>query len=447
MDIYDVAVIGSGPAGGGIARKCKSAGMKVVVIEKYGLGGTCPLVGCEPKKVLADIAEAVERFKNSEGHGVSGDAGINWKDLMEFKSSFTDPIPALVRRAYTKKGIDIYEGAASFSGPDTLKVGDTEIKAEKICIAGGAKPRPLDIKGEELLATNNDFFELNYLPEKIAFIGGGFISFELAHIAAVAGAEVTIINRSERVLRNFDIDLVERLCSHLEKIGVNIVLNCPPKSLERTATGLMLKAGDDGQETFEADYFVHGAGRVPDIDDLRLDLAGVETKSGGIAVNKYMQSVSNPSVYAAGDVVKNKIPLTPTAARDADVVAESIINGNSREIEYGAIPYVLFTYPPIAAVGLFEDQATDAGYDFEVLTKDAAKWSEYKRLGQECAEFKIIIDKKNRQILGAHFMGDKAEEVINLVALAINKSITIEELADMLWAYPSFGYTIKYMLR
>lgn len=444
---YDIAVIGSGPAGGAVVRRCNDAGLKVAVIEKYGLGGTCPLVGCEPKKVLADMTETVERFNNSLGHGVAGEAGINWSELMRFKRSFTESIPARVRKFYVQKGIDVFEDAASFSGPNSLKVGKFEIEAEKICIAGGAKPRSLEFKGQEYVSTSTDFLDLEELPERIVFIGGGFIAFELAHIAAVSGAQVSIVHRSERVLRNFDHDLCERLCRRMQEIGVSIYMNHPPKYLEKTDSGLCLTAGKGGSVEFEADLFINGTGRVPDIEDLNLDLAGVETKHGGIAVNSYMQSVSNPAVYAAGDIVVGGMPLTPVASAEAEVVADSILNGHKREMDYGLIPYALFTYPPIAAVGLLEEQAREKNFDFDVLQGDSSKWSEYQRIGQSCAEFKLLIDRKTRRVLGAHVMGDRAEEVINLITLGMRSKLTIDELAEMTWVYPSFGYAVKYMLR
>ncbi|WP_027179063.1 dihydrolipoyl dehydrogenase family protein [Maridesulfovibrio bastinii] len=444
---YDVAVIGAGPAGGSVAGKCSSAGMKVAVIEKFGLGGTCPLVGCEPKKVLADITETVEKYNNSNKHGVLGKGSVEWSELIKFKRSFTDPITAIVRRHYISKGIDVFDGPAVFSGPQSIKVKGKEIHAKKICIAGGARPRTMGITGEELVSTSTDFFEFDELPKRISFIGGGFISFELAHIAALAGVKATIINRSDRVLRNFDIDLTKRLCAKLEDIGVKIVMNEPAVSLQKTDSGLILKTGPQGNNSFEADCFIHGAGRIPDIEGLRADIAGVETTSGGIDVNEYMQSVSNPSVYAAGDVVNRGMPLTPVASLEAEIAADSIINGNNKTIDYGLIPYALFTYPPIAAVGLLEEKAREKGLDFEVLSKDASRWSEYKRLGQDCAEFKLLIEKGSRLILGAHIMGDRAEEIINLITLGMRCGITIDALADMVWAYPSFGYTLKYLLR
>lgn len=444
---YDVVVIGSGPAGGHIAGRCNSAGFKVAVIEKYGLGGTCPLRGCEPKKVLADMAETVERFRNSVGNGINGEARINWADLMSFKRSFTEPIPAKVHKHYTEKGIDVYEGTASFTGPNSLKVGGAEISARKICIAAGAKPQALDIDGEGLLSTSTDFLDLEELPERIVFIGGGFVAFELAHVAAVAGAQVTIVHRSERVLRNFDHDLSERLCRQMKEIGVSIYMNHPSKSLKRADDGLVLKAGDDGGVEFTADMVVHGAGRVPDIDDLNLSAAEVETGFGGISVNGYMQSVSNPDVYAAGDVVAKGMPLTPVASAEAEIAALAIIEGPEYEMDYGLTPYALFTYPPIAAVGVLEEQAEEKGMDFDVIQGDAAKWAEYQRIGQTCAEFKLIVDRGTRQVLGAHMMGDRAEEMINLITLGMRNGLTIDELANMKWAYPSFGYAVQYMLR
>ena len=444
---YDVVVLGSGVAGGHIASRCRGAGMRVALVEGDGFGGTCPLRGCEPKKVLADAAETVERMANAAGTGVAGQARLDWAELMRFKRSFTDDLPPKIRKHYEGKGIDTYTRAGRFVAPDTVASGDAELRARYICIATGAEPRALDIPGAEFLATSTDFLDMPALPRRIVFIGGGFIAFELAHVANAAGAQTTIVHRSERVLRKFDGDLADRLTNHMRELGMTIHTECPPVAVRKNGGELTLTAGKNGEHAFTADMIVNAAGRVPALAALDLAKGGVRTQGGGVAVNQYLQSVSNPAVFAAGDVLAGSMPLTPVATVEGEIVARNIIDGLGHTVSPDPVPYALFTYPPLAAVGLLEEEAREKGRSFDIVQGDASGWSEYQRIGQRCAGFKLLVEKGTGLLLGAHVLGDAAEESANLFALAMRKGVTAEELQKMLWAYPSFGYALKYMFR
>jgi glutathione reductase (NADPH) len=444
---FDVVVLGSGVAGGHIASRCRKAGLRVALVESHGFGGTCPLHGCEPKKVLADACETVERFENAQGTGPTGVGKIDWTELMGFKRSFTDGLPARIRKHYDDLGIRTFTQAGRFAGPNAVICGESRLEATHICIATGSTPRMLDIPGSEYLSSSNDFLAMQTLPERIVFIGGGFIAFELAHIAATAGAEVTVVHRSDRFLKKFDADLVERLAGHLEAMGVKLYRDCPPHSIIREDDCLVLRAGTDGTLSMEADAVFNTAGRIPALADLDLPAGNVSTENGGVSVNSFLQSISNPAVFAAGDVIASTMPLTPVASMEAEVVAQNVIDGPRHSLNIDVTPYALFTYPPLAAVGLLEEEAREKGLRFDVIQGDSAGWSEYKRLGQQCAGFKLLVEKDSRRLLGAHVLGDRAEETVNLFALAMRTGVDVDELRSMLWAYPSFGYAVKYMFR
>ncbi|PKN43663.1 MAG: NAD(P)/FAD-dependent oxidoreductase [Deltaproteobacteria bacterium HGW-Deltaproteobacteria-18] len=444
---FDVIVLGSGVAGGHIASRCHKAGLDVALLESHGFGGTCPLHGCEPKKVMADAAETVERFNNASGSGPVGSAKLDWTELMRFKRTFTDGLPDKIREHYQNLGIQTFTEAGRFAGPGTIICGESRLEASRICIATGSTPRELQIPGSRHLSSSNDFLAMSALPQRIVFIGGGFIAFELAHIAAAAGAQVTIVHRSGRFLKKFDADLVQRLTGHLEKMGVTFHRNCPPRSIEEADGALLLKAGEDGGQRFVADAIFNAAGRIPALAGLDLPSGNVDTRNGGVAVNAYMQSLSNPRVFAAGDVIAETMPLTPVASVEAEVVAKNIIEGPKHTMGPHVTPFSLFTYPPLAAVGMLEEEARERGMQFDVVQGDAAGWSEYQRIGQKCAGFKLLVEKDTRQLLGAHVLGDSAEETVNLFALAMRTKVDVDELRSMLWAYPSFGYAMKYMFR
>lgn len=441
---YDAIVIGTGVAGGVAARALNKGGLKVAVADHRPFGGTCPLRGCEPKKVMVDIADTVTRFRGQKGNGVSGDVHINWRNLMRFKKSFTDSVPARVERSYKQAGIDAYHGKAQFTGPDTLVLGDKELRAGNILIGTGATPRPLDIPGEEHVALSDDFLELPQPPERIVFIGGGYISFEFAYVAATAGAKPLILHRSSRPLKAFDQDMVDLLVDGLCTRGLEIVTDAPVTAVEKKGKGYIVRAGG---EEYDADLVVHGAGRVPNIQGLALEAAGVAAGGDGIKVNEYMQSISNPAVYAAGDVVDvGAQPLTPVASMEAEAAAHNILNGNELKADYTGAPSVLFTCPPLASVGLSESEAKKRGVRYERFMGERLNWSEFKRLGETGNGYKVLYDPSSGCILGAHVLGHNSAETINVFGMAMRMGKTIDDLRGMIWSYPSYVYTIRYML-
>ncbi len=448
IERHDVVVLGSGPAGGVVARECRAAGLDVVVVEEDGWGGVCPLRGCEPKKVLVDAAHAVSRVRDLAGKGPGGSVRIDWPELMRFKRSLIDPLPDVVHRSLEKRGIKTVHGSARFVGERRVAVsGYGTLEGKYVVIAVGARPRPLDVPGGELLLTSRQFLELDALPESVAFIGGGFISFEFAGVAAAAGADVTIVHRSDRVLKGFDGDLSRSLMDAMRDLGVTVRTNRPVVDVEKTDSGVVVKTRKDGgEELFSAGAGVLGAGRIPNTDRLDLDAANVRASARGVVVDDAMRSVSNPGVFAAGDCAEPGAPLTPTAALQAATVARNIIDGDSIPSNLHGSASVVFTHPPLMRVGLLEEEAGDQGVDVVVHSGDAAKWAEHKRLGMDHAEYKVLEERGSGRIVGAHYLGQHAEEVANIFGMAVRHGLTRKDLLDHPWAYPSFGYALRYML-
>ena len=279
------------------------------------------------------------------------------------------------------------------------------------------------------------------------FVGGGYISFEFAHLAARAGARATILHRSARPLRGFDPDLVSRLVQRTREIDIRVELETGVQGIEKVANGLIVRTSKVGQkETFETEMVVHGAGRVPDIDELDLAAAGIERGRQGIRVNEYLQSVSNPAVYAAGDAVAAGPPLTPVSAHDGRVVAENLLKGNQRQPNYTGVPSVVFTIPPLATVGLHEDTARRRNLRFRVHHDDTTSWYSSRRVAEACSGFKVLIEEDTERILGAHLLGSQADELINLFAFAIRTDSRVGDLRDTMFAYPSHASDVSYML-
>jgi glutathione reductase (NADPH) len=217
---YDLVIIGAGTAAMVAAMRTRAAGKRVAIVDFRPYGGTCALRGCDPKKMLISVTEALDHAKRMQGKGIAGDIRMNWQDLIAFKRSFTDPIPEKHEQRYDAKGIDTYHGSARFTGPNDLDIEGEHVKAKHILIAAGAEPVKLGIPGEEHLINNEDFLARESLPERIVLVGGGYIAAEFSHIAARAGAQVTILQRGERMLTHFDPDLVEWLMGAFESAAL-----------------------------------------------------------------------------------------------------------------------------------------------------------------------------------------------------------------------------------
>jgi glutathione reductase (NADPH) len=309
-------------------------------------------------------------------------------------------------------------------------------------------PRRLGIQGEQYITRSDQFLELDALPRRIVFIGGGYISFEFAHIAARAEAEVTILHRGQRPLEGFDPDLVNRLVSRTKRLGARIEVGMEVTAVEKADGKLLVHASTAGTRSmFEADLVVHGAGRVPELDDLNLAAAGVQAEERGVKVNEYLQSISNPAVYAAGDAASTGLPqLTPVAGYEGQIVASNLLKGNHRKIEHMPVPTVVFTIPPLAAAGLLEDAARQKGLDFRISQEDTSGWYSSRRVREESAGFKVLIENGSDRILGAHVIGPHADELINVFALAMQADIPASQLRHAIFSYPSLGSDVKYML-
>ncbi|TAM79704.1 MAG: NAD(P)/FAD-dependent oxidoreductase [Acidobacteria bacterium] len=446
---YDLVVIGTGSAGSTVASACRHEGWKVAIIDSRPFGGTCALRGCDPKKVLVGAAEAIDWVQRMNGSRIiAGNARIDWPELIRFKRTFTEPVPKAREEGFAKSGIATFHGRAHFVEPGTIQVGGEMLAAKHIVIATGARPAKLNIEGDEHLITSDEFLELEALPQRIVFVGGGYISFEFAHVAARAGSQVTILHRGPHGLERFDADLVDRLVKWSRQVGIDIQLETSVKSIEKKPSSLIVKTSRHGEEKeYPTDLVVHGAGRVPEIDGLDLVRGGVEHDRHGVKVNEYLQSTSNPAVYAAGDCAASEnAPLTPVAGYEGRVVASNLLHGNHQKADYGSVPSVAFTIPPLAAVGLDERTARNHGLRFRAGAGDMSSWYSSRRTGETCAAYKILVEEGTERILGAHLLGSHAEEHINLFALAIRKGIQASDLKETIYSYPTHTSNTQYLI-
>ncbi|MCH8907917.1 MAG: NAD(P)/FAD-dependent oxidoreductase [Candidatus Heimdallarchaeota archaeon] len=443
---FDLVVLGTGMAGSIIAYKCRSAGLNVAIIDNKPYGGTCALRGCDPKKVLYGATEVLGWVHRMENRGIiANKPKINWNDLMRFKETFVSEVPSDNQKKYEKAGITTFHGSPHFISTNQLKINHDILTSKHIVIATGAKARKLGITGEEHMIDNETFLNLTNLPKIIIFIGGGYISFEFAHIARRAGSDVIIIHKSKRPLKNFEPELVKHLVQASEDIGIRLELNQELSQIEKQKNRFVITTSS-GQR-LEADLIVHGAGRSPNIDGLDLGIANVEYNAKGIMVTEYLQSTSNPIIYAAGDVAaSNGLALTPIAVIEGFAVATNILKGNTKIPSTIGVASVVFTLPSLAKVGLTEEEAKYQGFDYSIKMEDTSDWFSVKRVNEKIAMYKTIIDNDTGLILGAHLLGSDAAEVINLFSMAIQFKIPTNRIRQMVLAYPTNGSDIVYMV-
>jgi glutathione reductase (NADPH) len=448
MKNFDLVVVGTGTAGTNATFECRSAGWNVAIVDSRPFGGTCALRGCDPKKVLVGATEVIERTRQMAGSGIScDDVKIDWPALMRFKRTFTQPVPADREQQFLQAGIAVFHGRARFTDKTTIRVGDDTLIARFVLIAAGARPATLGIDGEEHLTTSDKFLELDRLPRRILFVGGGYVSLEFAHVAARSGAQVQIVHRGVRPLERFDPDIIDRLVHATRELGIALHLKSAVQKIEEGSSEFTVRASVDGApQTFEADLVVHGAGRVPEIDDLDLETAGVQREKHGVSVNEFLQSVSNPAVYAAGDAATKGPPLTPVAAMEGEVVAANLLKGNHRTPDLAAVASIAYTLPPVASVGLLEAAAKEKGLKFRVNHQDTSEWYSSRRLGARYSAFKVLVEDGTERILGAHLIGPHAEEQINLFTLAIRSGIRSSDIEATLFAYPTGASDLSYMV-
>lgn len=450
MKEFDLLVLGSGPTGSRVATKCAEAGWNVALVESRQFGGTCALRGCNPKKVFVHAAEVVDAARRSDGKLCdAGGVKINWPDLQRFKKSFTDGIPQNSRSRFESKGITTFLGSPKFISPTEVLIGDEKVTSANILVATGARPRPLNIDGEDLVTTSDAFMNLETLPKRVVFIGGGYISFEFAHVAVRARASVTILERGQRPLKTFEINCVDMLAEKSRELGMTIETNSAVQRIEKSNDGLEVTFDNNGKTaTIETDLVVHGAGRTPNLDGLDLEKGEVDfDEQKGVIVDSCLRSKSNPAVIAAGDCAASGSPaLTPVANAEGYAVVNNLLKEKQAEPSYGPVPAVVFTIPAMASVGLTESAANDLGKDFKVIDADISKWGSVRKVCESTAGYKVLIDKQSEQILGAHVIGPGAADIINLFALAIKLNAKLADLQSTLFAFPTFTYNVRQMV-
>lgn len=439
---FDVIVIGSGVGGSGVASGLAKAGKTVAVIEEDLWGGTCPNRGCDPKKVLVSAVELRDKAIQLRGKGLEMVPNVNWPELMAFKETFTDPVPEQSKKSLESSNIETFSGSAQFLDKHTLQVNDDNLQAKQFVIATGARPSLLDIPGKEHFLTSNDFLSLQEMPETVTFIGGGYIAFEFAAIANAAGAKVHVIHHNKRPLKAFDSELVTQLMDVLENKGVTFHLNIEVAKVEKTDGGYELSDNKDFK--LNTDLVFCSTGRIPNIDNLQLEKAGVDFERKGITVNEHLQT-SATNIYALGDALSKKQPkLTPVSTFESSYLVAYLSGKTQEPIVYPLISSQVFSGPKLAQVGVTTQEAQENEAQYTVNTVDASSYFTYKRTNEPLSTVKVVTDKETGLIAGAACLNNEADELINYFQTLIDHKVTANELGYKVIAYPSVASDLEY---
>ncbi|MGE0766025.1 MAG: glutathione-disulfide reductase [Hyphomicrobiaceae bacterium] len=437
-DDYDLFVIGAGSGGVRAARIAANHGAKVAIAEEYRFGGTCVIRGCVPKKLLVYASRFRDDFEDAAGFGwTSPEPHFDWPTLIANKDKEIDRLESIYRRNLEKAGVSIFESRAVLEGADTVRLvkPDKKVRAKTILIATGGWPN-LDpkLKGIEHVITSNEAFHLPELPRRVVVAGGGYIAVEFAGIFAGLGAETTLVYRGPKILRGFDEDVRDALMEELPRRGIRIVTEQVFTGIEKTTGGLIGTL--DGGDRIEADQIMFAIGRSPNTKGLGLDIAGVETGSGG-AISVDAHSRTNvESIYAIGDVT-DRVSLTPVAIREGHAFADSMYGSRPWTTEYEMIPSAVFSTPEVGAVGMTEAEARESHGDIDIYKARFRPMRGTISGREERMLMKLVVDAKEGRVLGCHVVGADAGEIVQVAAIAMRMGATKADFDRTMALHPS----------
>ncbi|MGB3607990.1 dihydrolipoyl dehydrogenase family protein, partial [Psychroserpens sp.] len=370
---YDVFVIGSGIAGQTAATMCAKNGLKVAIADKREYGGTCAIRGCDPKKIMMQFADLVHKSNNLKAKGVSKLPKVKWKTVQKFKSRYTDSVPPSTENDLKSEGIDLYHQSPKFISESEIEVEGKIVSADKFVIASGLVPRPLSFEGSQFLQTSDDILNLKKIPKSATFIGSGYVGMEFAYMLSTLGCKVTILEHGGRALSAFDPFLVDILIDSMRKIGVKFIFNAEPISVEKLKKNHRITYKlKNKTKSHKSRLVFNTAGRVPATGLLGLENANIKTDHSGVLVNNYMQSTSQSTVYACGDVSSASVPLTPLSGLQGYIAGHNLCFGNKKKFENPLVPSVVFTYPHLSMVGYSEEEAKRRYKSIKVFQGDVS---------------------------------------------------------------------------
>jgi glutathione reductase (NADPH) len=445
MADFDLFVIGAGSGGVRASRVAAAYGARVAVAEEYRVGGTCVIRGCVPKKLLVYGSHFAEDLEDAAMFGWDVPAKrFDWPTLRDNVLAEVARLESAYRETLNSHNVTVFPERAVLTGPNSLKLaGGREITADKILIATGAWPVMPKIEGIEHAISSNEVFNLDKLPKRIVIAGGGYIANEFAGIFHQFGSKVTLVNRSDVLLRGYDQQIVDRLIQISLRKGIDFKFNATIDRVRRDPDGT-LHIAMTGCDDLEADQLLFALGRQPNTGGLGLEAIGVEMgDKGQVKVDDDNRS-SVPSIFAVGDVT-NRVQLTPVAIREGQAFADTFFGNKPTRVDYRCIPSAVFSHPPLAGVGMTEGHARNTVGPVKIFTSDFRPMKNVLAGRNERSLYKLVVDAESEEVVGVHMIGPDAPELLQVAAIAVKARLKKADFDATFALHPSMAEELVLM--
>ena len=441
----DLFVIGGGSGGVRAARIAAGYGARVMLAEEYRMGGTCVIRGCVPKKLLVYGAHFAEDLQDARRFGWDvPKCDFSWPTLRDNVLAEVTRLEAAYSDTLGKHKVEIIKERATVTGPHQIALASGRtVTAATILIATGATPVIPDFPGAELGITSNEAFHLDALPKRVVIAGGGYIANEFAGIFNEFGAKVTIVNRSDVILRGYDESIRDRLLQISITKGIEFKFHTKFEKVEKLDNG-RLSIGMAGSDAIEADLLMYAIGRQPNTSGLGLESAGVDLDgSGAIIVNADNQSTCD-SIYAVGDVT-NRIQLTPVAIREGQAFADTVFGDKPTRVDYDNVPSAVFSHPPLASVGMTEGQARNTLGTVKTYTSDFRAMKNVLAGRNERSLYKLVVNGETDEVVGIHMIGPDAPDILQAAAIAVKAKLKKSQFDEVVALHPTMAEELVLM--
>ena len=445
MSDFDLFVIGVGSGGVRAARIASGHGARVAVAEEHKVGGTCVIRGCVPKKLLVYGAHFAEDLDDAAMFGWDVPTKrFDWPVLRDNVLAEVGRLEGLYEQTLGNNGVQILHERAVLTGPNEVRLASGKtVTADKILIATGARPFMPEIDGIEHAISSNEVFHLAKMPKRIVIAGGGYIANEFAGIFHQFGAHVTLVNRSDTILRGYDEQMRDRLLQISITKGIDFRFNSTFDRIEKRDDGTIHLAMT-GCDDIEADAVLFATGRIPNVEGLGLDVVGVALGDRGeIKVDEHSRT-SVASIFAVGDVT-DRIQLTPIAIREGHAFADSQFGGEPWTVDYGSVPNAVFSHPPIAGVGMTESEARNTLGQIKTYQSDFRPMKNVLAGRNERSLYKLVVDAETDRVVGIHMIGPDAPEILQAAAIAVKAGLKKADFDATVALHPTMAEELVLM--
>ncbi len=435
---YDLIAIGGGSGGVAAARRAAKHGAKCAVVEYDRMGGTCVNRGCVPKKIMWYAAHIAHTVGDVSGYGFDVEKkGFDWSKLVADREAYIVRLNKIYETNLKNENVEILNGHGSLLDPHTVKVGDKTYTAERIILAPGGTPIVPDIPGAELGITSDGFFELTEMPDKVAVVGAGYIAVELAGMLHALGADVSLIIRRENFLREFDEILSSTLTQAMLDSGLKIINNTDLAELKSNASGINITSKDN-RDLGEFDTVLWAIGRRPLSAEMEPQNAGITVDKRGYIPTDEWQATNVDNIFAIGDIT-GRAQLTPVAIAAGRRLAERLYAGKTdQKLDYENIASVVFSHPPIGAVGMTEAQAREK-YGSDVKCYQATFTPMYHAFTEhpQKTAMKLVVTGAEEKVVGIHMIGDGVDEMLQGFSVAVKMGATKKDFDNTVAIHPT----------